>query len=61
MNRALLLPLVSFLMLKLQAYLGIQITDSMVQMITDTLFSIVVIVGFFMNPKKQIGDNKDKE
>lgn len=53
MNRALLVPLVSFLLLRAQDLFGIQVTDELVQMVSDAILSVAVVIGFFMNPKKK--------
>lgn len=53
MNKALIVPLVSFVLLQLKGYLGIDVTDSLVQMVSDAILSVAVVVGFFMNPKKK--------
>lgn len=55
MNKKLLLPVVSLILLATKMYTGYEFTDQNVDQIVDGVLALITLFGHFMEPKKKKG------
>jgi len=51
-NKALILPIVAFVVFNLKLIFNIELPSDYVDMTTDAILSIFSLIGFFMQPNK---------
>lgn len=61
MNKALLAPIVALFLLVFKQFFGIEFDDNALDVITDGILSLILLIGIFMEPKKGGGKNGEME
>lgn len=53
MNKALIAPIVALALLVVKEVYAVEISDEIANKITEGVLALVVLFGFFVNPKKK--------
>lgn len=52
MNKQLILPVIALFALIIKQTYGIELSDEILNQVTDGILALSILVGIFMNPKK---------